>query len=230
MFELQYVILSSSTKLRDSDGKNIQRSCGLTLIPDNCLEGGETSCSFVKVSGYITPGTFQQYCLSAARYVTPIPDGLDLAGVAPLMCGGITVYAALKRAALRNGDWVVVTGAGGGIGHLAIQYAKALGARVLALDSGSKKSFCIELGADEFVDFMAHGTSDDLISTVKKLTGGGARAVLMCSSSNKAYAQAIPMLGFRGSLWCIGVPEDDVAIESAKVLALIDQELSICGE
>lgn len=183
------------------------------------------------MSGYLTPGTFQQYCLSAARYVTPIPDGLDLAGAAPLMCGGVTVYAALKRAALRNGDWVVVTGAGGGIGHLAIQYAKALGARVLALDAGPKKSFCVGLGADEFVDFMAHGSSENLISTVKKLTGGGAKTVLMCSSSNKAYAQAIPMLGFRGSLCCLGVPEgENVPIEGAKVTALIDLELSIFGK
>ncbi|CAO2648771.1 Nn.00g097200.m01.CDS01 [Neocucurbitaria sp. VM-36] len=206
----------------------IKYAADACLSCNNCLEGGETSCSFTKVSGYLTPGTFQQYCLSAARYVTPIPEGLDLAGAAPLMCGGVTVYAALKRAALRNGDWVVVTGAGGGIGHLGIQYAKALGTRVLALDASSKKNLCIELGADEFVDFSAYETSENLISTVKELTGGGARLVLMCSSSNKAYAQAIPMLGFRGSLCCLGVPEgENVPIAGAKVTAMIDLELSI---
>jgi propanol-preferring alcohol dehydrogenase len=69
------------------------------------------------------------------------------------MCGGITVYAALKRANIQYGDWVVISGAGGGLGHLAIQFAKVLGARVLSLDVGSKEHFCLDLGADAFADF-----------------------------------------------------------------------------
>lgn len=67
------------------------------------------------------------------------------------MCGGVTVYTALKRSGVEFNGWVVVCGAGGGLGHLAIQYAKAMGARVLALDTGSKKEFCERLGVDAFL-------------------------------------------------------------------------------
>lgn len=73
-----------------------------------------------KISGYYTPGTFQQYVLGPANYVTPIPDGLDSAAAAPLLCAGVTVYAALRKANAESGNFVVIMGAGGGLGHLAV--------------------------------------------------------------------------------------------------------------
>ncbi|OBR04738.1 Alcohol dehydrogenase [Colletotrichum higginsianum IMI 349063] len=196
--------------------------------PDRCLQGGESSCAEVKLSGYFTPGTFQQYCLSTARYVTPVPDSLDSAQAAPLMCGGLTVYTALKRAEARHGDWVVVAGAGGGLGHLAIQYARTLGCRVLAMDLGAKEKFCRDLGADEFVDFTTYPTEGGLSAAVKDITGGGARIVLMCSSNKKAYVQAPTWLGFRGKLACLGVPECS-SVFIADVDPLLVDELTIFG-
>lgn len=196
--------------------------------PDRCLQGGESSCAEVKLSGYFTPGTFQQYCLSTARYVTPVPDSLDSAQAAPLMCGGLTVYTALKRAEARHGDWVVVAGAGGGLGHLAIQYARTLGCRVLAMDLGAKEKFCRDLGADEFVDFTTYPTEGGLSAAVKDITGGGARIVLMCSSNKKAYVQAPTWLGFRGKLACLGVPECS-SVFIADVDPLLADELTIFG-
>jgi propanol-preferring alcohol dehydrogenase len=197
---------------------------------DNCLEGGETTCPSGTISGYLTPGTFQQFCLSPASYVTPIPNGIDLAGAAPLMCGGITVYAALKRAGFRQGQWVVISGAGGGLGHLAIQYAKALGARTIALDVGSKEKFCLDLGANDFVDFTKFATDAELAERIQTITGSGAKVALVCSSSNRAYAQALSFLGFRGVLACLGVPEGDpVPIASANVGDLVTKELTIFG-
>lgn len=197
---------------------------------DRCLRGGETSCELGTISGYFTPGTFQQYCVSSAQYVTPIPQGIDLAGAAPLMCGGVSVYAALKRAKTHIGDWVLISGAGGGLGHLAIQYARAFGARVLAVDSASKENFCRELGAEAFLNFAEYKTDDGMIAAVKEITNGGANSVLMCAASNKAYSQAIYFLGFRGTVICLGVPGGDPEpIGGALVGYMVQQELSIFG-
>ena len=147
------------------------------------------------------------------------------------MCGGITVYAALKRAKVQPGSWVLISGAGGGLGHLAIQYARAFGTRVLALDIGSKETFCRGLGAEEFIDFTKYGSDAELRDQVRKLTGGGAKTVIMCASSAKAYAQSIGWLGFRGTLVCLGVPEGKRSpIAGAVVGDLIGLELNIFGE
>jgi propanol-preferring alcohol dehydrogenase len=202
----------------------------MSLLADNCLEGGETSCPSGTVSGYLTPGTFQQFCISSAAYVTPIPEGLDPASAAPLMCGGISVYSALKRANIRHGQWVVISGAGGGLGHLAIQYANALGAKTLALDSGSKEKFCLDLNTDAFVDFAKFDSDDALAAHIKSITNDTVKIALVCSSSNRAYAQAVLFLGFRGVVACLGVPEGKpVSIDGANVGYLLAKELTITG-
>ncbi|KAH8686265.1 alcohol dehydrogenase [Ilyonectria robusta] len=204
----------------------IKYAADACLTCDNCLEGGESSCKKTKISGYFTPGTFQQYCLAPAHYVTPIPSGLDLAAAAPLMCGGITVYTSLRTAGMRVGDWVVISGAGGGLGHLAIQYAKALGGKVLAVDTGAKEELCRSLGANEFVDFTKFSTDADLAARVKDITSGGARVALMCASSSRAYAQAMSWLGFRGTVACVGIPEKEGAL-IPNIVAMVTDELRI---
>ncbi|TDZ33667.1 Alcohol dehydrogenase 2 [Colletotrichum spinosum] len=206
----------------------IKYAADACLNCDRCLQGGESSCSDVKLSGYFTPGTFQQYCLSAARYVTPIPDELDSADAAPLMCGGLTVYSALKRARAKHGDWAIVAGAGGGLGHLAVQYANVIGCRVLAVDLGAKETFCRDLGAREFVDFAAYPSEETLTAELKSITGGGADVVLMCSSNKEAYTQAPRWLGFRGRLACLGVPEHS-SLAIADVEPMLVEELTIFG-
>jgi len=203
----------------------IKYAADACLNCDNCLIGGETTCPSVKVSGYYTPGTFQQYVVSSATYVTPIPDGIELASAGPLMCGGITVYTALKRSRTKFGDWVLISGAGGGLGHLGIQYAKAIGARVIALDHGSKRGLCEELGADAFVDFTKFGKDEDLKAEVWKISKNGVKTVLNCVSNNKSYSQAMGFLGFRGTLVCIGVPE--VELLGISVGTMIQMEQTI---
>ncbi|CAI6089441.1 unnamed protein product [Clonostachys chloroleuca] len=206
----------------------IKWAASACLSCDNCLVGGETTCITGTVSGYLTPGTFQQYCLSQASNVTLIPDGIDLAGAAPLMCGGVSVYSALKRAHVRHGQWVVISGAGGGLGHLAIQYAKAMGARIISVDVAAKERLCLELGSDMFIDFAGFATDGALAKEIHELTGGGAKVVLVCSSSHRAYAQAVSFLGFRGILACLGVPEgDSLPIAGANVPDMITNELTI---
>lgn len=207
---------------------------GIQLIADacrkcsTCLNGSEASCPRIKISGFYTPGTFQQYCIASAKYVSPIPAGLDAAAAAPLMCGGVTVYTALKRAEFRQGDWAVVSGAGGGLGHLAIQYAKAMGGKVIAIDSANKEWLCRSVGADEFIDFALFPKDKDLAAKVKAITVKGAGVALMCAADPRPYAQALKWLRVRGTMACIGIPGSEYAL-TPSLGEMVTKELRIFG-
>lgn len=226
----------------------IKYAAGACLSCANCLQGGETTCTSAadfKLSGFLHPGTFQQYVVSPASYVTPIPAAAfhcppggggvgkdDLAAAAPLMCGGVSVYAALRRAGVKQGDWVVVSGAGGGLGHLAVQYARVLGGRVLGVDAGASKEALVRgLGAEAFFDFTAFASDEDLAAAVRDATGGGAQIVLVCTSSARSYASGMMWLGFRGKLCCLGLPapESEPAL-AANILQMVSNELTITGK
>ncbi|KAK4077845.1 uncharacterized protein Triagg1_3539 [Trichoderma aggressivum f. europaeum] len=136
--------------------------------------------------------TFQQYVVSPLKYTTIVPEGLEPEIVAPLLCAGITVYAGVTQASkfITQGDSIVILGAGGGLGHLAVQVASVSGYRVIAVDSGDKADVCMTSGAAEFVDFL----KQDVEQTVKGLTGGiGAHAVMVTAGSEKAY-ESVPKL------------------------------------
>lgn len=199
------------------------------LTCEACLMGEESRCAHKKVAGYRTPGTFQQYICSDAAYVTPIPNEIDMAAAAPLLCGGVTVYNAILKADLRPGDWVALPGAGGGLGHLAIQYANSMGFQALAIDHGSKKDFCLEMGAKGFLDFTQY---DDkaLASEVANMTDGGCHAVLVLNGSTKSYDSAIHLLRYGGTMVCVGVPDVAAPISSALPSLLITKKLNIRGE
>lgn len=195
-----------TVKLGDRVGiKWAAAMCG-TCMP--CRSGFDGHCTLFKVSGYFTPGTFAQFVLAPANYVTPIPDKLDSADAAPLLCAGLTSYSALRKCGAKSGDWVVVSGAGGGLGHLAVQIAsKGMAYRVIGLDSGSKESLVKECGAEHFLDITKF-SSEGIAEEVKKLTDGqGATSVIVCAGVNAAYAQALGMLSFGGTMVCVGIPD-----------------------
>ncbi|KAF3908803.1 hypothetical protein ABW21_db0208074 [Orbilia brochopaga] len=173
-----------------------------------CLASLDVSCRGLTVSGYYTPGTFQQYCLAAANYVTPIPDNMASEAAAPLLCGGMTVWSALKKADVKPAQWVAIPGAGGGLGHIALQFVKnTLKGSVIAIDDGAKEDFCMRLGADAFLDFKKY-SDDELADAVKAATGGaGAPVVLVTAGSQKSYDQAIALLRPGGKMICVGIPE-----------------------
>ncbi|KAK3326730.1 alcohol dehydrogenase [Apodospora peruviana] len=223
--------------LKEGDRVGIKWVAGIcgTCLP--CLSGRDALCQSVKISGFYTPGTFQQYVLAPASYVTPIPDEVPSELAAPLLCGGVTVYAALKKSGAQPGDFVVIPGAGGGLGHLAVQIAgRGMGFRVIGIDSGPKEAFVKSLGAEVFFDINKYNTNEDwtkLAVDVKAATrprGTGAAAVIVCAGSNAAYAQALQFLGFGGTLVCVGIPEGKgVPVGGAFPGALIAQELRIIG-
>ncbi|KAK5659870.1 hypothetical protein OQA88_13333 [Cercophora sp. LCS_1] len=215
--------------------KWIASICGTCMA---CLSGRDAMCPDAKVSGFFTPGTFQQYVLADAAYVTPIPEGVESGMAAPLLCGGVTVYAGLRKCGAKPGDSVVVSGAGGGLGHLAVQIAaKGMGLRVIGIDSGEKEEFVRSLGAEAFFDVTKYSRdqkgSEQLAEDVKKATprGMGATSVIVCAGANAAYAQALSLLSFGGTLVCVGFPEgaEPVPIAGAFPGNLIARELSIVG-
>lgn len=135
-------------------------------------------------------------------YVTPIPDELESADAAPMLCAGITTYAALRRSGAKSGQWVVIAGAGGGLGHIACQLAsRGMALRVIGIDDGSKEQLAKDCGAEHFIDITKHD-DQSIAEEVLKLTGGlGASAVLVCTASNKAYSQALDFLRFGGTVY-----------------------------
>ncbi|UZP43277.1 hypothetical protein NXS19_011093 [Fusarium pseudograminearum] len=168
------------------------------------------------------------HCLVPSRYVLTLPDDPDLPDelVAPILCGGVTAYKALKACEATPGDWVAIVGAGGGVGGLAIQYAKAMGYRVTAVDVGPAEDFCMKMGADAYFD----GSSPDTPAKLKNLTpnDAGAKAVIVTAGSGKAYQNAIDLVAVFGTLVCVGIPSPDQAM-SLHPLTLIDRGIKLFG-
>ena len=127
-----------------------------------------------------------------------------------MLCAGVTTYAALRKSNVRSGQWVVISGAGGGLGHIAVQLAaKGMAMRVIDIDAPSKKQLVMDCGAETFVDITAHDDRS-IAEHITRLTGGlGASGVIVCTASNKAYAQALDFLRFGGALVCVGMPEGE---------------------
>ena len=147
------------------------------------------------------------------------------------MCAGVTTYAALKRSGAKPGNWVVISGAGGGLGHLAVQIAaRGMGLRVIGVDLGDKAKFVEGLGAEAYFDIKAH-SNEDLIKAVKdKADGLGAHAVVVCSAALAAYETGIQFLRAGSTLVCVGMPEGEAeGFVGAFPTALAGRMISVVG-
>ncbi|KAF5379106.1 hypothetical protein D9615_005953 [Tricholomella constricta] len=214
----------SPVKIGDRVGiKWLADSC---LNCEQCRKGREQNCDQAKLSGFTVDGTFSQYVVSYVRHVTPIPDGFDSNAAASILCAGLTVYRALKYSQTSPGDWVVLPGAGGGLGHLAVQYAKYMGLRVIAIDTGAeKKELCQGLGADLWIDFKE---SKDIVADIKRATGGdGAHSAVVTAASGAGYQQAIEYLRKGGTLMAVGLPGK--ATLDASIFFTVFKSISILG-
>jgi propanol-preferring alcohol dehydrogenase len=218
----------------ESQGVKLDQRVGIKWMAGTCgncpacLEGHDAVCFNGKISGYYTPGTFQQYVTSPANYVTPIPDGLESAEAAPMLCAGVTVYSALRKSGAQSGQWVALLGAGGGLGHIAVQLAaKGMALRVIGVDAPEKKQLVLDSGAEHFIG-LGEG---DPVKKVQELTGGlGVQACLVLTAANAAYASAPQMIKFGGRVVCVGLPEGEMqAIATAYPQKLIAMAQSIVG-
>ncbi|KAL1598715.1 chloride channel [Paraconiothyrium brasiliense] len=144
---------SNVTKWKIGDRAGIKPIYDCCFDCELCWAGKETYCGKADQIGLQYPGSYQQYVISPARYTQRIPDGVDDFVAGPIMCSGSTIYCSLKEAGLKAGDWVVFPGAGGGVGHIGVQLAKAMGLRVVGVDAGEeKRALCMKLGCESFVD------------------------------------------------------------------------------
>ncbi|KAH8879754.1 GroES-like protein [Thozetella sp. PMI_491] len=182
--------------------KWLYSACGRCPI---CARGFPNNCPEQVNTGRHVPGTLQQYVVADARYLTKIPDGLASEVAAPLLCAGLTMVGAVAKLEehLTSGDWVVISGSGGGLGHLGVQIANLKGYRVIGVDSGaSKRDLTMSSGAHSFLDFA----TEDVEKRVKQLTGSGAQAVLVVSGSESAFELAPKLVQNMGLIVGIGLP------------------------
>lgn len=180
-----------------------------------CISAWETVCADAKFGGYTQNGGFAEYLLADPHYVARIPDGLGAREAAPIICAGITSYKGLKETEARPGQWVAVSGVGG-LGHLAIQYAKAMGLNVCAVDiDDGKLAQATRLGADAVVNARIA----DAATAVKDITGGGAHGVLITAPSLPAFKQGVGMTRKRGTCVLVGLPPGEFPVELFGVVA-----------
>ena len=176
-------------------------ACGLC---DYCLTSRETMCESALYGGYTANGGFAEYCVAPAAYVARIPEGLDAVAAGPIICAGVTTYKGIKIADCRPGQWFVVSGAGG-LGHLAIQYAKAMGLRVIAVDvADDKLDLARKLGAS----LTFNAKTVDPTKAIQDAVGG-AHGVLITAVSKAAFAQGTGMLRRGGTCVLNGLPPGD---------------------
>ena len=195
------------TNLREGDPVGIawlHDACG---VCEHCTTGWETLCEAQHNSGYSVNGSFAEYAIGAAGYVGRLPEKPDFAALAPILCAGVTTYKGLKETEARPGQWVAISGVGG-LGHIAVQYAKAMGLHVVALDvTEDKLALARSLGAEVAVN----AKSPDAVAQVLTATRGGAHGVLVTAVSPPAFAQALRLARRRGTISLVGLPPGDFA-------------------
>ena len=171
---------------------------------DHCMGGWETLCESQRNTGYSVNGGFAEYAIADPNYVGHLPDNIPFVEIAPILCAGVTVYKGLKVTDTKPGDWVVISGVGG-LGHMAVQYAKAMGRRVAAVDiDDSKLALAKQLGAEVTVN----AAKTDPAAFLRKEIGG-AHGALVTAVSVKAFEQALGMVRRGGTVSLNGLPPGD---------------------
>ena len=170
----------------------------------HCLGGWETLCESQQNTGYSVNGGFAEYVIADANYVGHLPNNVSFIDIAPILCAGVTVYKALKATDTQPGDWVVVSGIGG-LGHMAVQYARAMGLNVIAVDVDDAK---LELAKRLGASLGVNARKSDPAAFVKK-AGGGAQGVVVTAVSPKAFEQAMGMVARGGTVSLVGLPPGD---------------------
>ncbi len=182
---------------------------------EHCLTAWQTVCAKAEFGGYTRNGGFAEYVIADPNYVAHIPAGLAPKQAAPLICAGITTYKGIKETDTKAGDWIVISGAGG-LGHLAIQYAKVMGLQVCAVDiDDGKLALATKLGAD----FVVNAKHPGAVDAVTKGTDGGAHGVLITAPSLSAFKQGVGMTRKRGTCVLVGLPPGDFPVPLFDVVA-----------
>lgn len=172
-----------------------------------CNTGWETLCKRQSNTGYSVDGSFADYVKADPAFVGHLPDGLDFGAAAPVLCAGVTVYKGLKETEVRPGEWVAVSGIGG-LGHMAVQYAKAMGMHCVAVDVAEDK---LDLARKLGADLAVNAADADAVSRIEKATGG-VHGVLVTAVSPAAFEQAFGMMRSKGTMSLVGLPPGRFAL------------------
>ncbi len=178
----------------------LHSACGCCRF---CAGGWETLCESQKNTGFTVPGGYAEYVKADARYVGRVPYGLDPREAAPLTCAGLTTYKAVKLAGTRPSDVIAVFGVGG-LGHLAIQYARIAGATVVAVDVVDAK---LELAKDLGAEYVVNPRQEDPAAFIHKL--GGADQAIAVAVAQQSFEQAFRSLRRGGRLVFVALPPED---------------------
>jgi len=171
-----------------------------------CIGGWETLCLKQENSGYSVNGTFAEYAITPAAFATPVPAAVNSRDGAPLTCAGVTTFKAIKVAGVVPGETVAIFGVGG-LGHLALQYARIAGGFVIGVDiEDTKLAMATELGADHVIN----SRTSDPVSAIQAL--GGADVAVALAASPKAFDQAYRSLRRGGRLVCVALPADNASL------------------
>lgn len=186
---------------------------GVAWLHDACLRceycqtGWETLCEHQHDTGYSCNGGFAEYVIASAPFAARLPKDVDFAQIAPILCAGVTTYKGLKETEARPGEWVAISGIGG-LGHVAIQYAKAMGLNVVAVDiAADKLALARAAGADIAIDARSPSAAGEVLEA----TGGGAQGVLVTAVSPPAFSQALQMVRRKGTVALVGLPPGEFA-------------------
>ncbi|MED4751985.1 alcohol dehydrogenase AdhP [Brevibacillus choshinensis] len=174
---------------------------------DYCLSGWETLCQKQVNGGYSADGAYAEYCVAPAAYVARIPAELNDVDAAPILCAGVTTYKALKVANVKPGEWVAIYGIGG-LGHVALQYAKAMGYNVVAVDIHNEK---LELAKELGADITVNGSEVDPAAAIQEQVGG-VHGAISVAVTKKAFEQAYKSVRRGGSLVVVGLPNAELPI------------------
>ncbi|MGH9407512.1 MAG: alcohol dehydrogenase [Candidatus Acidiferrales bacterium] len=177
-----------------------------------CRDGDFVECERGIITGIHCDGGYEEYMIARAQALAPIPEEISFAEAAPLLCAGVTTFNSLRNSPARAGDLVAVQGLGG-LGHLGVQFAKAMGFRVAAIARGEdKRAFAVKLGAHEYIDAVKENVS----SALQKL--GGARVVLATAVSSEAIEAAIGGLGRNGCLLLLAAAPDPIPVRAGMLI------------
>lgn len=172
------------------------------LSCEYCESGWESLCEHQHNTGYSCNGGFAEYVVANAVFGAHLPRGVNFAAIAPILCAGVTSYKGIKETEVRAGEWIVISGVGG-LGHLAIQYAKAMGLHVAAVDIASDK---LGLAKRSGADLVVDGRAPDATSQLLARTSGGAHGALVTATSPDAFSQALSLVRRKGTVCLVGLP------------------------
>jgi propanol-preferring alcohol dehydrogenase len=186
-----------------------------------CISGRETLCEAQRNSGYAFDGAYAQFAVADERYVVPVPDAVSSLDAAPLTCAGVTTFKAIKNAHVQPGERVGVFGIGG-LGHLALQYARIVGGIVVAVDIEDEKlRLATELGADHVVN----ARTTDPVAAIREL--GGIDVAIALAASPQSFEQAFRSLRRGGRLVCVALPADGTM--QIPIFETVLGEISVIG-